>query len=160
MLDLAANEDLIGVAARIQALTVVVGDAAVLKGNHLPSTVRVRISHGAPQSDANADMALVADGQSTLVADLAVTHIDRADGADVEDHTNNVDSFSLKNAFNLIKTGKSKADALNFLVLSAWLHNGILAKGQAMIVWDRSEALVSKFDHTVGECVDALLLEH
>lgn len=70
------DEDVLGVAAGVQTLSVEIRDSAALQGDDLPRRVPMSFSHGAPESDADADIALVSDSEAALVFSLAVLEVD------------------------------------------------------------------------------------
>ena len=70
-----SNEDIGGLTAGIEALSVVVRNAAALEGDDLPGAVRMCLGDGSPEGHVDADVALVTDGKGTLLLGVTIAEI-------------------------------------------------------------------------------------
>ena len=67
--------------------------------------------------------------------------------------------MGLDELLNFIKTGKGKADALDLFILCTLLAGGVPAEGDAEVVRNGGEALVSQLDHAVREGENSFSLD-
>ena len=98
MLHLQENVD--WVTARIQTLSVVLGDTTGLQSNDLPDPIVVGLTTLSPESNANAQLAFVADCKRALVLRCAILQVEGASLADIKDNPDDIDRAVLDQLLN------------------------------------------------------------
>ena len=65
----------------------------------------------------------------------------------------------LDELFDPVQTCESEADRLNLLIIRALFNDRVPREGEAVVIFDRCEALVRQLDEAVGEGEDAVNFE-